>query len=150
MAGLRVALDPGEAVRQLDAVSVEQPLAARLVAVITIMDAYYERARRGFDDIQRSAGRRAAPDTPSSFTRDDFRAIGSLPETSQAVTRLLTPDQANLRLPPDVLAEAFLGISLGAARAPHPDRTPLPAGQLVDLFLHGADTRPETAESPSR
>jgi hypothetical protein len=29
-------------------------------------------------------------------------------------------------------------MSLGAARTPHPDRSPLPAEQLVDLFLHGA------------
>jgi hypothetical protein len=29
-------------------------------------------------------------------------------------------------------------MSLGAARTPYPDRDPLPAEELVDLFLHGA------------
>jgi AcrR family transcriptional regulator len=128
-AELRAALDPGEALQQLDTVSVDQALPARLVAVINTMDAYYDRARAGFGAIQQSA-RPAGEPTPS-FGREDFRAIGRLPETRRSVARLLEPDQERLRHPADVLAEAFLGMSLSPART-------LPAEQLVDLFLHGA------------
>jgi hypothetical protein len=74
----------------------------------------------------------------SAFACIDPSGVGSLPETRQAIANLLQPDQEYLRLPADVLAEAFLGMSLGAARTPHPDRSPLPSDQLVDLFLHGA------------
>jgi AcrR family transcriptional regulator len=142
-AELAAALDPSEAVRQLDAVPMNRPLATRLVAVIDILDAYYERARVGFDDIEQSTRPRAAvagkPRAPMS-SRENLRVIVNLPETEQAVARLLEPDREGLRLPADVLAKAFLGMSLGAVRTPHPDRIPLPAEQLVDLFLHGART----------
>jgi AcrR family transcriptional regulator len=142
-AQLAAALDPDEAVRELDAVPVSQPLATRLVAVIDILDAYYERVRTRFDDIERSTRPGAAvaadPGVPVSG-RENLRVIVNLPETEQAVARLLEPDREVLRLPADVLAKAFLGMSLGAARVPHPDRSPLPAGQLVELFLNGART----------
>jgi AcrR family transcriptional regulator len=142
-AQLAAALDPDEAVRELDAVPVSQPLATRLVAVIDILDAYYERVRTRLDDIERSTRPGAAvagnADVPVSG-RENLRVIVNLPETEQAVARLLEPDREVLRLPADVLAKAFLGLSLGAVRAPHPDRSPLPAGQLVELFLNGART----------
>ncbi|WIN00355.1 hypothetical protein ACTOB_004055 [Actinoplanes oblitus] len=60
----------------------------------------------------------------------------------QAVAGLLRPDQHHLRLPADALAEAFLGLSRTAARTPGEEREPLPAEQVVDLFLHGAVTVP--------
>jgi AcrR family transcriptional regulator len=142
-AQLAAALDPDEAVRELDAVPVSQPLATRLVAVIDILDAYYERVRTRLDDIERSTRPGAAvagnADVPVSG-RENLRVIVNLPETEQAVARLLEPDREVLRLPADVLAKAFLGMTLGAVRVPHPDRSPLPAGQLVELFLNGART----------
>jgi len=124
-AALAAALDPGQALQQLDAVALDQPLGARLAAVVAIMDAYYDRARAEIDLLQRETGR------GSSYGREDFRPVGRLPETRRAVARLLEPDRSRLRLPPDVLADAFLGLSLGGART-------LPAAELVDLFLHGA------------
>src|SRR3954471_3322058 len=136
-AELAVAFDPDEALEQLDAVALDQPLAARLVAVVDIMDGYYGRARARLDHIQQMTRPDAVP-TVSPPGREDLRALGSLPEIRQAVARLLDPDRSRLRLPPEVLADAFLRMSLGAARPPHPARPPLPAGQLVDLFLHGA------------
>jgi AcrR family transcriptional regulator len=134
---IAAAFDPSEALERLDAVAVDQPLAARLVAVVDIMDDYYGRARARLDDVQQmtSPGGVSAARPPG---REDLRVLGRLPEIRQAVVRLLEPDRDRLRLPPEVLAEAFLGMSHGAARAPGPGRSPLPAGRLVDLFLHGA------------
>ncbi|MET0417975.1 MAG: hypothetical protein ABW022_18350 [Actinoplanes sp.] len=142
-AQLVAALDPSEAVRQLDAVPVSQPLATRLVAVIDILDAHYERVRTRLDDIEQYTRPGAAvadkPKVPVS-SRETPRVIVNVPETEQAVIRLLEPDRERLRLPAEVLAKAFLGMSLGAVRTPNPDRSPLPAEQLVELFLNGAQT----------
>jgi hypothetical protein len=51
---------------------------------------------------------------------------------------LLEADQQRLRLPAQVLAAAFVGMTFGGVRPAGPDRPPLPAEQVVDLFLHGA------------
>ena len=72
-----------------------------------------------------------------SFSRQDFRSLGRLPDFREAVATLLEPDQQHLCLPAGVLADAFLGLCLGGARSAHPDQS-LPAEQLVRLFLHGA------------
>jgi AcrR family transcriptional regulator len=139
---LAAALDPGDAVRQFDAVPVTQPLADRLVAAIGILDGYYDRVRTRLDRVEQSLETGTAVSSGGAAARspghEDLRFIGNLPETRHAVARLMEPDRELLRLPTDVLAAAFLGMSLGAARTPHPDRSPLPAEQLVDLFLHGA------------
>jgi hypothetical protein len=51
---------------------------------------------------------------------------------------LLEPDEQRLRLPVQVLAEAFVGMTFGGIRPAGPDQPPLTAEQVVDLFLHGA------------
>jgi AcrR family transcriptional regulator len=134
---IAAALDPSRVLQELDAISVDQPLAARLVEAIDALDAYYVGIRTDMaalhDSFSTAGERRTRP-----VDGDDFRAAGRLPEARHAIARLLAPDHEHLRLPADVLADAFLGMSLGAARTPHPDRSPLPSEQLVDLFLHGA------------
>jgi AcrR family transcriptional regulator len=141
---LAAALDPSRVLRELNSISVQQPLTARLVEAVEALDAYYVRIRTDLDGLRHSFTppgpdnqATGAPRTRSS-SRDDFHFAGDLPQTRQAIANLLQPDQEHLRLPADVLAEAFLGMSLGGARTPHPDRSPLPSEQLVDLFLHGA------------
>jgi hypothetical protein len=145
---IAAALDPNRLLQDLRSISVHRPLAARLVDVVDAFDAYYGRVRANLDAVRDSLTA-PVPDTGAAgehrpFSRDDLRAAGRVPEVRQAVAELLEPDQQHLRLPADVLAEAFLGMSLGAARTPHPDRAPLPAEQLVDLFLHGARTAAAT------
>jgi hypothetical protein len=61
-----------------------------------------------------------------------------MPELRRAAARLLAPDQGSLRLPADALAEAFLGMVPFGARMPDRQQSPLPAEQIVDVFLHGA------------
>jgi AcrR family transcriptional regulator len=134
-AHITAAFDPTQVLQKLNSISVDQPLATRLAEVIDSLDAYYGRIRTKLDALRDPNTR---PTPGAAFSRDDFRAVGRLPEICQAVARLLEPDQQHLRLPAEALAEAFLGMSLGAARTPHPDRSPLPTERLVDLFLHGA------------
>ena len=133
-AELEVAFDPSAAVQQLDAIPPNQPLATRLATAIDIMDSYYDRVRTRVDGIHQATSRPAVP----SASRADFRAIGGLPEIRQALARLLEPDREQLRLPPDVLAEVF--VAAAAARSSRRGGPPLSPDQIVDLFLHGAQT----------
>jgi AcrR family transcriptional regulator len=145
---IAAALDPGPLLGELHSISVDQPLAARLIQVVDALDTYYGRVRANLDALPHSVTQ-PQPDTlavgepalgPRSFSRDDLRAVGRLPETHRAVANLFQPDQEDLRLPVDLLADAFLGMALGPTRTPHPQRSPLRTEQLVDLFLHGALT----------
>jgi AcrR family transcriptional regulator len=129
-------LDPAEEVRRMDAIRVDQPVAARLLAVIDILGAYHERVRADLEAVQNGVFAGGEPGTRSTG-RDDFRGLGNQPEIEQAVARLLRPDEQHLRLPAETLAEIFLIMSRVCTRASN-ERQPLPAEQVVDLFLHGA------------
>jgi AcrR family transcriptional regulator len=143
MEAVSVAFDPAEEIREIGAIRTDQPLASRLVKVIDILDAYYRRTRVDLDDLLPAsvpaAGTAAAPGVRPLIPQDEFRSLSSRsPEIREAVARLLEPDQQRLRLPAQVLAEAFVGMTFGGVRPAEPGQSPLPAEQVVDLFLHGA------------
>jgi AcrR family transcriptional regulator len=136
-------LNPAEEVREIGAIRTDQPLASRLVKVIDILDAYNRRIRVDLDDLLpasvSAAGTADAPGIRPSGPQDEFRSLDSRSsEIRQAVAKLLEPDQQHLRLPAHVLAAAFVGMTFGGVRPAGPDQPPLPAEQVVDLFLHGA------------
>jgi AcrR family transcriptional regulator len=136
------AFNPAEEVREIGAIRTDQPLASRLVKVIDIFDAYYRRVRIDLDDLvpanAPAVGTADTPGIPPSDRQDDLRGLGRLVEFRQAVAKLLKPDEQRLRLPVEVLAEAFVGMTFSGVRPAPPDQAPLPAEQVVDLFLHGA------------
>ena len=139
-ARVSAAMDPAEEVRELDAIRVDQPVGSRLLEVMDILGAYYDRVRADLEDFERTGFAAAGADIEPharSLSRNDFRVLGSLPEVRRSVARLLKPDEQRLRLPAEVLAEIFLGISRFCTRAPNEEQ-PLPAAQVVDLFLRGA------------
>jgi AcrR family transcriptional regulator len=136
-----------EEVQEIGAIRMDQPLASRLVKVIDILDAYNRRIRVGLDDLLPAsvpaAGRVDAPGIRPSGPQDEFRSLDSRSsEIREAVAKLLEPDQQCLRLPAKVLAAAFVGMTFGGVRPAQPDEPPLPAEQIVDLFLHGALNTP--------
>ncbi|WP_433343131.1 TetR/AcrR family transcriptional regulator [Micromonospora sp. CA-111912] len=112
---------------ELDAVPLDQPLAARLAEVAATLQAYLERMGAVIDAVH-AAGRRGQ----RSATGDRTTATG---RTQQAVVRLLEPDRAALRLPVEQLAVLFLGMLFGRRGAPGGAETPIET--LVDVFLHG-------------
>lgn len=129
---MTVLLDPAAEVRRIAAIPTGRPLASRLVQVIDIIDAYHRRIRVEVDDLLPDV------DTSSTFPRGELRTFGNSQEFRDAVAKLLEPEEEGLRLPAPVLAEAFTGLIVGGVRPVGPDRSPLPAEQVVDLFLHGA------------
>jgi AcrR family transcriptional regulator len=131
-------LDPAEQVRELEAIPTDQPLASRLVQVIDILDAYSRRIRSDLDDLQRVGVPAAGTADGPSGGQDEVRSLGRSFEFRQAVAKVLEPDEQRLRLPVQVLAKAFVGMTFGGVRPAGPDQPPLTAEQVVDLFLHGA------------
>jgi len=133
------AMDPTEEIPKLDAIRVDQPVATRLLEVIDILDAYYRRVRADLETFEQTNFIGDATDGKSgtrSFSGNDFRDLGRLPEIQQVVAKLLKPDEQRLRLPAETLAEVFLSMSRFCTRAPN-EVQPLPAEQIVNLFLHG-------------
>ncbi|GLY99529.1 hypothetical protein Acsp02_67820 [Actinoplanes sp. NBRC 103695] len=140
MARLSAASDPAEEIRKLDAIRMDQPVGPRLLEVVRILGGYYDRIRADLEAFDQAGfgydGTVTETGTPP-LSRNNFRALGSLPEIQQAVAKLLKPDEQRLRLSAEALAEIFLSMSRFCTRAPN-EVQPLPAEQVVNLFLHGA------------
>ncbi len=136
------AFNPAGEVREIRAIRTDQPLASRLVKVVDIFDAYYRRVRVDLDDLvpadAPAVGTAATPGIPPSGRQDDLSGLGRMVELREAVAKVLEPDEQRLRLPAQVLAAAFVAMAFDGVRPAGPDQTPLPAEQVVDLFLHGA------------
>lgn len=145
---LAAVFDAGEVLSELDAIPVDQPLATRLVDMVHALDAYYARIRAGGDAVRRSVeamarntGTAGESRTRSVPSPDDLRAMDHMPELRRAAARLFEPDQDRLRLPAADVADAFLRTVSLATRTRDPQRSPLPAEQVVDLFLYGVAIR---------
>jgi AcrR family transcriptional regulator len=114
---------------ELDAVPLDQPLAARLTEAAATLHAYLERMGAVIGAVH-AAGRRGEP-RGRTVTGDRANATE---HTRQAVIRLLEPDRAAFRLPIEELAGVFLGMLFGR-RGGSDGGTPIET--LVDVFLHG-------------
>ncbi|MES4900958.1 MULTISPECIES: helix-turn-helix domain-containing protein [unclassified Streptomyces] len=157
------AMNPSHVLRELASISLGQPLADRLAEAAEAMRAHLARmgavagalqasghrrertpaarATGGGADSTRANGTRApdpqaadaphgGPDRPADSREASMRA------TRDALTELVEPDRAALRLPPERVASIFLGmlftqLHFGAEGA---DVDPV---ELVDVLLHG-------------
>jgi AcrR family transcriptional regulator len=124
---------------ELDAVPLDQPLAARLTEAAATLQAYLHRMGTVIAAVH-AAGRR--PDRARGTLGESGRgAFADREEASertlQAVVRLLEPDRAALRLPIEQLAAVFLSMLFSRRGAPAADT---PTETLVDIFLHGVVT----------
>ncbi|MDG4807587.1 TetR/AcrR family transcriptional regulator [Micromonospora sp. WMMD1120] len=118
---------------ELDAVPLDQPLAARLTEAAATLHAYLDRMGAVIGALHAS-GRRDERRRPADSSVTGGRAAAA-ERTHQAVMRLLEPDRATLRLPVEQLAAIFLGILMGR-RGGH-GGTETSVETLVDVFLHG-------------
>jgi AcrR family transcriptional regulator len=134
-------LDPTTVLQELQSISLEQPLAERLVEAVEALDAYFGRMGTVIGAVHTSGTPNRRPGTEPvdparprgrSSSRDASRAA-----TRQAVLELLEPDAAALRLPAETATDAFLGMFFGRGSGPRGD-TSATTEELVDLFLHGA------------
>ncbi|WP_433219788.1 TetR/AcrR family transcriptional regulator [Dactylosporangium sp. CS-047395] len=131
------ALDPSHLMRQLETISLEQPLDDRLLEAAEALQAHLGRMGAVVGALH-STGMHAqrTPPGPGSPAPDRAR---SQAETKAAVAELFEPDKDRLRLPVSVATDAFLGFMFARGRSPlAPEVT---TADLVDLFLHGALAR---------
>ncbi|WP_406411755.1 TetR/AcrR family transcriptional regulator [Streptomyces sp. NBC_01614] len=123
------ALSPENAVRELDAIDLSQPLPDRLAEAAEALQAHM--ARMGA--IAGSLGHRGGkhPGTVRDAGRHE-----STTRIRAALAELLEPEKAALRRPPEQIAALFFGLLFTQPRTEdEPDLTPQ---ELVEVFLHGA------------
>ena len=126
---------------ELDAVPLDQPLAARLGEAAATLHAYLARIGAVIGAVH-AAGRRGERGAPGDRGATGDRENATA-RTRQAVIRLLEPDRAALRLPVEQLAVVFIGMLFGRRGAPGGIETPIET--LVDVFLHGVVDKPAAA-----
>lgn len=137
---LAEAMNPGHALRELAAVPLDEPLAARLVQAAEALHAHLERMGTVIGALHASGHRhgRSRGDRPAPGDRDSSEKA-----TREAVAELIEPDRAALRLEPEKLASIFLGMLFG--RRPVAGGAEPAAADLVDVLLHGALRDPRSA-----
>lgn len=157
------ALRPDDTLAHVSAISLDLPLADRLVEAAEALRGYLARMGAVAGALATTGGlRRPAPGgEPRPAPGEEPRAAeggeprptpggeprgaegggrpGSAREESMAASRealagLFEPERDRLRLAPERLAEAFQFLVMAAGRGP----SPLSSEELVDLFLNGA------------
>ncbi|OMI39657.1 putative transcriptional regulator, TetR family protein [Streptomyces sparsogenes DSM 40356] len=144
------AMNPQHVQRELASISLDQPLADRLTEAAEAMRAHLTRMgavagalhasghRRDRTPGQppgdrppgRSPGDRASGDRPADSREAAMRA------TRDALTELVEPDRAALRLPPERVASIFLGMLFTQLHFGAEGAEADPA-EFVDVLLHG-------------
>jgi AcrR family transcriptional regulator len=133
------AMDPTQVMQELQSISLEQPLAARLAEAVYALDAYLTRMGAVVGALHATAGATRPHPAPDPHGRETSRAA-----TRQAILELLQPDQDRLRLPAETLADAFLGLFFGRAHPAGIGDSAITVEELVDLFLYGAITEEQS------
>ncbi len=127
------AFEPGRMVADLRAIPLDAPLRERALALTGLM----QRRFAGVFVLMRKLGMAGPPEPPP----DDPGRTRAIDETLQAMVDLISPDQADLRLP---ATEVVTMLRLLTFSGTHPKFTggdTLTAEQIVDTVLYGAVTR---------
>jgi AcrR family transcriptional regulator len=133
------ALRHDHAVREIESIPLDQPLADRLIEAADALGAHLSRMATilsglhasGQDASQQALRRRLMPDGAARES--------SIARIGDAIADLFEPDEAMLRLPRRQAAGMFLGLLFSRARPNAADV--LPTAELVDAFLYGAVSR---------
>ncbi|MFE5738189.1 TetR/AcrR family transcriptional regulator [Streptomyces celluloflavus] len=148
------ALGTDRVLRALGSISLDEPLAVRLAEAAEAVRAHLERLGTLVGALHASGhrsgparpGERPPPDgrTPDSRTPDS--RTQSLATLRDSVAELIEPDRDALRLSPEKVAAAFLGLLFARLRAPiAEDDVPLSPEELIAVLLHGTLTHPGSA-----
>ncbi|MGW3357216.1 TetR/AcrR family transcriptional regulator [Streptomyces bungoensis] len=123
------ALSPENAIRELDAIDVSQPLPDRLAEAAEALQAHMSRMGAIAGALGHRGGKHPGTVRGSGRNESTMRIRAALAE-------LLEPERAALRRPPEQIAALFFGLLFTQPRTEEePDLTPQ---ELVEVFLHGA------------
>jgi len=132
------ALDPATVLSELRSISLDQPLADRLVEAADALHARLGRLGGVIGALHASGHRRGRPARDEAPTRRSEGRDAAQAATREAVADLFAPDAAALRLPAEQLTDVFLALVAGRGRVPGAATDAVGVRELVDLFLHGA------------
>ncbi|PNE36802.1 TetR family transcriptional regulator [Streptomyces noursei] len=135
--------------RELASVPLDEPLAARLTEAAEALCAHMERMGTVVRSLYATGHHRERGLPPQT------RADGAPPEDARtrsframqdAVVELIEPDREVLRLGPERVAAAFLGLLFSRLPSPAgPGHNPLTTEELVSVLLRGTLTDPGSA-----
>ncbi|MFF0622881.1 TetR/AcrR family transcriptional regulator [Streptomyces sp. NPDC004296] len=135
--------------RELASVPLDEPLAARLTEAAEALCAHLERMGTVIGSLYASGHRRdrlrppeagADGEPPQDGRTRSFHAL------QEAVVELIEPDRERLRLSPERVAAAFLGLLFSRLPAPGgPAHAALTPAELISVLLHGTLTDPGSA-----
>ncbi|MEV4175564.1 helix-turn-helix domain-containing protein [Nonomuraea sp. NPDC049709] len=142
------AVRPDDTLAHVASISLDLPLAERLVEASEALRAHLSRMGAVAGAMAASGAlRRGAPPADEGKPAEEGRPEGegrrdramssrdaSMAATNEVLAGLFEPERDALRLPPEQLAQAFGFLTMAAGRGP----APLGSAELVDLFLHGA------------
>ncbi|GAA1516917.1 TetR/AcrR family transcriptional regulator [Sphaerisporangium rubeum] len=132
------AASPDRVLRELVSISLEQPLADRLVEAIESLRAYLNRMGAVAGALMAS-GRAPRRDRPSPQGRQPgLDRETSTAAVRDALTDLFEPDRDALRLSPERCAQVFMSAAFSRGRLTGHDVAEITPAEIVDLFLHGA------------
>jgi AcrR family transcriptional regulator len=132
-AAVAKAFEPGRMLADLQRIDPDQPLRDRAITLTRLM----QRRFAGVFVLMRKLAMTGPPEPPP----DDPARARVIEQTLQAMVAVISPDEADLRLPP---AEVVRLLRLLTFSGTHPKFTggdTLTAEQIVDTVLYGAVTR---------
>ncbi|MFI6455138.1 TetR/AcrR family transcriptional regulator [Streptosporangium amethystogenes] len=134
------AMNPDHVMRELASIPLDEPLATRLVQAAEALRAHLERMGTVIGALHASGHRRerTSGDRPVPDSRE-----ASMKATHEAVTELVEPDRAALRLEPEKITSIFLGMLFTRSHPASRD-TRLTPQELVDVLLHGTLNDPRS------
>lgn len=130
---LAEAMNPEHVLRELASIPLDDPLAARLVQAAEALHAHLERMGTVIGALHVSGHHRGRTlgDRPAPGGRQ-----ASMTATHEALTELIEPDRAALRLEPATIASVFLGMLFPRSHPASGEAGPSPQ-TIVDILLHG-------------
>ncbi|MFC4062889.1 TetR/AcrR family transcriptional regulator [Planomonospora corallina] len=135
---LAEAMNPEHVLRELASIPLDDPLVDRLVQAAEALRAHLERMGTVIGALHASGHQRGRPagDRPTPGGRE-----ASMKATHEALTELIEPDRAVLRLEPETIASVFLGMLFPRFHPASGEAGPS-SHDLVDILLHGVVTAP--------
>ncbi|MEV0720983.1 TetR/AcrR family transcriptional regulator [Asanoa sp. NPDC050611] len=131
------ALDPSVVLQELRSISLDQPLAVRLVDAADALEAHFARVGSVLGSLHATGHTGHRRPAPQAGERE--RSVSA---TFEAVAELIEPDKDRLRLPVATLTNAFLGLLFPARVGGQSGPRTVAIEDLVDVFLYGA-VKPE-------
>lgn len=145
--------------RELATIPLDEPLTVRLTEAAEALRAHMERLGTVIGALHASghrSGRGPGPGARDGNGKGKGHGDGDEPPRDSraesfailrdAVVELIEPDRAALRLSPEKVAVAFLGLLFTRLQTPAPDAdAPLTPAELIDMLLHGTLHHPESA-----